>query len=95
MEIRSVTPCKSGPDVQHVIAQLDNEVDITRACEAFKGAGQNDIKFLRCSEELGAIRFTSGSMMVLVYKSGKVTIRHVPSEDAAKLLLDRIADLVE
>lgn len=95
MEIRSVTPCKSGPDIQHVIAQLDNEIDISKACEALKELGENNIKFLRCSEELGAIRFTSDSMMVLVYKSGKITIRHAPSEDAAKVLLDRIADLVE
>ncbi|MEL4304874.1 hypothetical protein [Methanococcoides sp. LMO-2] len=95
MEIRSITPCKSGPDIQHVIAQLDNEIDISKACESLKTEGEDVIKFLRCSEELGAIRFTSGAMMVLVYKSGKITVRHAPSKEAAKGLLGRIAELVE
>ncbi|NYT19902.1 MAG: hypothetical protein GKC08_06420 [Methanosarcinales archaeon] len=95
MEIRSITPCKSGPDIQHVIAQLDNGIDIAKACEALKPEDGKSIKFLRCSEELGAIRFTSGAMMILVYKSGKITVRHAPSEEVAKGLLERIAELVE
>ncbi|UGV41184.1 hypothetical protein J7W08_02445 [Methanococcoides orientis] len=95
MEIRSITPCKSGPDIQHVIAQLDNEIDISKACEALKTEEGNLIKFLRCSEELGAIRFTSGAMMILVYKSGKITVRHAASEEIAKGLLEKIAELVE
>ncbi|WP_440952293.1 hypothetical protein [Methanococcoides sp. FTZ1] len=95
MEIRSITPCKSGPDIQHVIAKLDNEIDITKACEALKSEEGSLIKFLRCSEELGAIRFTSGAMMILVYKSGKITVRHAPSEEAARGLLERVAELVE
>lgn len=95
MEIRSITPCTSSPNIYHVIAELDNEIDIKKACASLESGEGDTIKFLRCSEELGAIRFTYNGMMVLVYKSGKITVRHAPDNDSAKALLKRITDLVE
>ncbi|NPE27950.1 hypothetical protein HNV12_21675 [Methanococcoides sp. SA1] len=95
MEIRSIAPCTSKPSIFHVEAQLENEIDIPKACEALSVEEGVTIKFLRCSEELGAIRFTSGAMMVLIYESGKITVRHAPDDGTARQLLERVAELVE
>ena len=84
--VKAVRPCTSGGLI--IEGHFGKGFSMETLCAILEGLGQ-------CSERLGVARFTHKGYSVTLYRSGRIDVHRVESEDAAILLIDEIKPVIE
>ena len=83
--VKAVRPCVGGGMV--VVGHFGTAFSMEALCGLLKGLGQ-------CSEQLGVARFFHEGYSITLYKSGRIDVHRVESEDAAIRLIDDITPFI-
>jgi len=70
-----------------VVGHFSTAFSMKALCALLKGLGQ-------CSEQLGVARFFHEGYSMTLYKSGRIDVHRVESEDAAIRLIDDIMPFI-
>jgi ArsR family metal-binding transcriptional regulator len=84
--VKTLRPCRGGGIV--VEGQFGRAFSMHELCTALQGVAQ-------CSENLGVARFSHEGCDITIYRSGRVDVHGVASEEAAIEFLDDIKLIVE
>jgi len=84
--VKAVRPCVGGGFV--VEGHFGKPFSMHELCDILHGVA-------KCSEKLGVARFSHEGCSVTVYKSGRVEVHGVESEDEATRLIDNIKPIIE
>ncbi|MGB8311751.1 MAG: hypothetical protein WCE81_07800 [Halobacteriota archaeon] len=84
--VKAVRPCKSGGFV--VEGHFGTPFSMQELCTILQGVAQ-------CSEKLGVAQFSHEGCSITIYKSGRVDVHGVESEDEAIQFIDDIRPIVE
>ncbi|MGA7075376.1 MAG: hypothetical protein WBZ42_02345 [Halobacteriota archaeon] len=85
-DAKAVRPCVGGGMV--VEAHFDKGFSMNALCRLLEGIAQ-------CSEKLGVARFFHEGRTLTLYRSGRVDVHRVESEDEAVRLIDDIKPMIE
>jgi len=85
-DAKAVRPCVGGGLV--VEAHLDKGFSMKELCRLLEGIAQ-------CSEKLGVARFFHEGRTLTLYRSGRVDVHRVESENEAIRLIDDIKPMIE
>jgi ArsR family metal-binding transcriptional regulator len=85
-DAKAVRPCVGGGLV--VEARFDKAFSMKALCRLLEGIAQ-------CSEKLGVARFFHEGRTLTLYRSGRVDVHRVESEDEAVRLIDDIKPMIE
>ena len=83
---KAVRPCKGGGIL--VEGDFGRPFSMQALCEMLKEMG-------RCSEKLGVARIFYEECGITLYKSGRVDVHRVDSEERAIKLLDEVFHVIE
>ena len=84
--VKAVRPCEGGRLV--VVGHFDTAFSMEALCAILKGLAP-------CSERLGVARFFHEGCSITLYRSGRIDVHRVESEDAAIRLIDDIKPVIE
>ena len=84
--VKAVRPCKGGGFV--VEGHFGKPFSMQELCTMLQGIAQ-------CSEKLGVAQFSHEGCSISIYKSGRVDVQGVESEDEAIQFIDDIISIVE
>jgi len=84
--VKAVRPCVSGGFV--VEGHFGKPFSMRELCTMLQGIGQ-------CSEKLGVARFSHEGCNITIYKSGRIDVNGVESEDAAIQFIDDIKLIIK
>ena len=85
-KVKAVRPCVSGGFV--VEGHFGKPFSMRELCTMLQGIAQ-------CSEKLGVARFSHEGRNITIYKSGRIDVNGVESEDAAIQFIDDIKLIVK
>ncbi|MEI7827232.1 MAG: hypothetical protein WCI87_05510 [Euryarchaeota archaeon] len=85
-DAKAVRPCVGGGMV--VEAHFDKGFSMQVLCRILEGIAQ-------CSEKLGVARFFHEGRTLTLYRSGRVDVHRVKSENEAIRLIDEIKPIIE
>jgi len=85
-DAKAVRPCVGGGIV--VEAHFDKGFSMQVLCRLLEGIAQ-------CSEKLGVARFFHEGRTLTLYRSGRVDVHRVESENEAIRLIDEIKPIIE
>jgi len=84
--VKAVRPCVGGGFV--VEGHFGKQFSMRELCIVLEGIAQ-------CSEKLGVARFSHEGCNITIYKSGRIDVNGVESEDAAIQFIDDIKLIVK
>ena len=85
-DVKTVRPCVGGGFV--VEGHFGNAFSMHELCTILRGVAQ-------CSEKLGVARFSHEGCDITIYRSGRVDMHGVASEEAAIEFIEDIKFIVE
>ncbi len=80
-------PCITEKDRIMANTTLDINLDFERMCDMLK----TEFKDVVCSQKLGIVKINWKGKTILIFKSGKVSIRKAESEDDAIKTLETVS----
>jgi ArsR family metal-binding transcriptional regulator len=84
--VKTLRPCRGGGIV--VEGHFGRAFSMHDLCTMLQGVGQ-------CSEKLGVARFSHEGCDITIYRSGRVDVHGVASEDEAMQFIDDIKCIVK
>ena len=85
-DAKAVRPCAGGGMV--IEAHFDKGFSMKALCRILEGIAQ-------CSEKLGVARFHHKGRTLTLYRSGRIDVHRVESENEAIRLIDDIKPMIE
>ncbi len=85
-DVKTVRPCRSGGVV--VEGHFGREFSMRELCAILKGVA-------KCSEKLGVAQFSHEGCDITIYRSGRVDVHGVTSEEAAIEFVKDVEVIVE
>lgn len=83
-------PCITEKDRIIASAILDMKLDFDRICDLLKTEFRNVI----CSPKLGLVKINWEGKTILIFKSGKISIRKAENEDDAIRTLEKVSKVL-
>ncbi len=90
MEIRLSRPCIEDPSRYIAECYLGRRIAIGKLCDLLREAGARGLK---CSTNLGVLRFELEDKSVMLYQSGRIDIRRIRNSEEAQVYLEKIFSL--